>query len=307
MHGRVRITHRPLLVIASAIVAWTVSGDIVAFAQQRQGRVPARRAGQAAKAQGANPSPSNAKGTTLPRITPQEQARVDALLRRWAAHSGDVKTLRGRFGRITYNATFKTTTKDTGSFVYKAPDKGKFWVDRKGDPEKWICNGKVVLQFNDETKQVKRIQLPPELQGVHIRKGPMPFLFGMSADELRRRYWLRITKEPPGQVWLEAYPLHRDDAANFRMAQLILDTETFLPQAIKLHDPNGKSSRVYNVFDLKRNGFIRPGVFNPPLFGWKIISIPLNSPGPAVPMPRITPPNSKSAKPLQPKRSSLRK
>ena len=281
----------PMLLIAVTIVAGVVSVERSALAQARKQSAPAQRAPQNSTA----PAAGEPAEPALPRITPQEQAKVDQLLRRWEAHTGDIKTLRGQFGRITDNVIFKTKTKDTGAFIYKAPDKGKFWVDREGDPEKWICDGKAVLQFNDETRQVKRIELPPDLQGEHIRKGPMPFLFGMSADELRRRYWLKITKETPGEIWLEAYPLQREDAANFRVAQLILNTESYLPRAIKLHDPNGKDSRVYTLHNLKANVLVLDTEFHPPLFGWKVVTIPADDPGVARPLPRVSASDSKTA------------
>lgn len=280
---------RRILIVAAALLAGAFTGPPSTFAQQAKPRAANGGRRQAARAGGEQKAPA------LPRITPEEQAKVDELLRRWEAHTGDIKTLRGQFGRITYNEVFGTKTEDTGSFVYKAPDKGKFWVDTEGDPEKWICNGEEILQFNDETKQVKKITLPEELRGEHIRKGPMPFLFGMSAGELRRRYWLKISKETKTHYWLEAYPLQREDAANFRVAQLILDKNTFLPFAIKLHDPNGKNSRVYTLHNLKRNVIVLDAEFHPPLFGWKVVTVPAGDGGSARPAPRITPRKSKSA------------
>lgn len=286
---------RKLLMVAVLAVGTLADVPSVSAQQREPQTVPRRGAQPAQAADRDTPAP------LLPRITPEEQAEVDELLRRWEAHTGDIKTLRGQFGRITYNEVFGTKQEDTGSFVYKAPDKGKFWVDTEGDPEKWICNGEEILQFNDETKQVKKMTLPEELRGEPIRKGPMPFLFGMSAAELRRRYWLKITKETPTQYWLEAYPLLREDAANFRVAQLLLDKETFLPIAIKLHDPNGKSSRVYNMrnqqgqITIRRNVILLDTEFHPPLFGWKVVTIPANDSPPARPLPRITPRDSQSA------------
>ncbi|KKL94414.1 hypothetical protein LCGC14_1864970, partial [marine sediment metagenome] len=73
-------------------------------------------------------------------------------------------------------------------------------------------------------------------------------------------------------IWLEAVPRHRQDAANFRLAELILTTKDMMPFALQIHAPNGKNRTVYQFRDIVTNdpfGFLKGNPFKPftPL-GW---------------------------------------
>ena len=131
---------------------------------------------------------------------------------------------------------------------YKKPDKGLFRIDGQR-PEQWVCDGMSIYQYDYQKKQLIEHKLPPEKQGQAIEDGPLPFLFGASAEKLKRRYWIRAVPPPPGvkdQIWLEAYPRYQQDAADFQRADVILGTKDVLPLGIQLHLPNGKSRTSYS-------------------------------------------------------------
>ena len=74
-----------------------------------------------------------------------------------------------------------------------------------------------------DKKQLIERKLPPEMQGKAIADGPLPFVFGAKADQLKRRYWMRdITPEEDigKRIWLEAVPKLQQDAANFQKATI---------------------------------------------------------------------------------------
>jgi hypothetical protein len=85
----------------------------------------------------------------------------------------------------------------------------------------------------------------------------LPFLFGAKADKIKRRYWVRTIPPPQGkegqEYWLQAFPKMRNDAANFKLVEVILDAKLFLPSAIQVYDPgyNGRNnfSRLVYVFE----------------------------------------------------------
>ncbi len=101
--------------------------------------------------------------------------------------------------------------------------------------------------------------LPPELQGKGIGDGPLPFVFGVEAEKLKQRYFMRIITPPnvQNEVWLEAYPRYQQQAAEFSKVQVILQiagpTKALVPYAIQIFSPNGKDRKVYQLQDPKIN------------------------------------------------------
>ncbi len=211
-------------------------------------------AGQDGKAERPMPAPFT--------LTQEEQVQTDAVLKRWEQFSTSIKTFESPFSRIMYVVSFEHAGQldkvvETGEIRYESPDRGMFAVNNdKGEPsEKWLCDGKTVYEYKFKQKQIDQHVLPPEMQGKGITNGPLPFLFGASADELKRRYYIRHVTPPqnqqrPGQIWLEAFPQSSEDAAEFQRAEMII---TFAPEvrplAIKLHKAN-KEQHVY-IFDVK--------------------------------------------------------
>jgi TIGR03009 family protein len=214
--------------------------------------------------------PSNPPGQTpaaLFPLTPQQQAQVDWVLRRWEQQSAGVKTFECKFTRFVYDPVWpgsgdpnKPRYVDEGEIRYAAPDKGLFRVyqPRGAGPERrehWISNGKSIFQYDFQKQELVEYPLPPEMQGKAIANGPLPFLFGATADHLRGRYFLRIVTpaDRKDQVWLEAYPRFQADAANFRQATLILTLSDMRPFALQLVEPNGQNRTVYRFQDPKVN------------------------------------------------------
>ena len=194
-------------------------------------------------------------------LNAQEQAATDAVLARWEQFSMGIHTFETMFNRILYrrsidNAQFQKT-QETGELRYEAPDHGMFLVSTlEGQPsEKWLCDGKSIFEYKFAQKQIDQYTLPPEMRGKGITSGPLPFLFGASAEELKRRYYIRqIQPEAnlarPGQVWLEAYPKNSEDASEFQRAVMIISfADEVRPLAIKLFKAN-QDQHVY-IFDLK--------------------------------------------------------
>ncbi len=214
-------------------------------------------------------------------LTPAEQTQVDRLLLFWEKSSQNIKTFRSTFTRFEYDPVFgppdpdQPLYRDVGELRYAAPDKGLYnvdgskaekfvpdergqwqsgrWMRDEGRAEKWICDGKSIFEYDFRKKQVIEHRLPPELQGKAIVNGPVPFLFGAKAEQLSRRYWMRIITPPgtQGKVWLEARPQLREDAQNFKLVELILTIrqDSVQPSAIRIYHPNGKNSTTYVLDD----------------------------------------------------------
>jgi len=192
------------------------------------------------------------------RLTPQEEAYLDQVLIAWQRRSEQVKTFESDFTRWEYDPVFgdaeKPKYRDDGKLKYAAPDRGMFKVE--GDrAEHWISDGKSIFQYNFAKKQLIEHKLPAHLQGKAIANSPLPFLFGARAADLKRRYWMRIVTPAnvKNQIWLEAYPRFREDAANFHRAELILKAAEMTPHALQIHLPNGKNRTVYQFYNIAIN------------------------------------------------------
>lgn len=194
-------------------------------------------------------------------LSQQEQAQTDAVLARWEQFSMGIQTFETDFTRILYQRSLEQAnlvkTQERGELRYESPDHGMFAVSTmNGEPsEKWLCDGKYIFEYKFAQKQIDQYTLPPEMRGKAITQGPLPFLFGASAEELKNRYYIRQVQPAanlvrPGQVWLEAYPKKADDASEFQRSEMIISfAGEVRPLAIKLFKANG-DQHVY-IFELK--------------------------------------------------------
>lgn len=202
-------------------------------------------------------------------LTLQQQAAVDSVLLAWERESSRITRFQCEFTRFEYDGLSPTPKKpahvDVGEIKYESPDKGMYHV--KGElvggrvtegrrTERWVSDGKSVFEYDYEKRELTEHPLPPELQGKAIANGPMPFLFGAKADQLKARYWLRLIEPPPNsqdQIWLQAVPKRREDAASYRVAEIILTGAAMQPTALLLIDPNGKDKTTFSFSKIKVN------------------------------------------------------
>jgi TIGR03009 family protein len=250
-------------------------------------------------------------------LTAEQQRLLDQILQKWEQESDSVNIFSCRFYRWEVNETFGPPENNfqiseaSGDIKYHAPDHGAYIVKslREWDTNKkaliprgddqfdhWVCNGESIFEFSHKSRQLIERQLAPEMRGKAITDGPLPFVFGTKAAQLKLRYWMRDvtpTDAVGKQVWLEAWPKHQRDAANFHHAFIILDQKTFLPSALRIVLPDGKNSHDYRFDNISKNSplAVIMSVFDAPRtpFGWTKVVIPpggdLAAPGeqPAVP------------------------
>lgn len=207
----------------------------------------------------------------------QQQATLDLVLAAWEKKSSSIKTLTCAFTMWEYDFIFgdspatpgqpaKPTRVSRGEIKFAAPDRGVYHIMQQAAGESlknpknvqferregayWVCDGQAVYEFNHDQQKLYERRLPQELKGSAISNGPLPFLFGASAEQMRRRYWLRVSTAPAvagKEIWLDAVPRYVEDRANYRQASIILDEKTMLPRALLLDLPEG--NRTSYKFD----------------------------------------------------------
>jgi TIGR03009 family protein len=267
------------------------------------------------------------KPAEFPVLPPEHVKYVDDILSYWESSSSKIERFQCKFQRWNYDEAFLAVrdprtghlyarTVATGVVKYVAPDKGKYesdnvWKFEKppeaagaepeyvkiDENEKWICDGQSIFEYVSATKKLIERGLPEEMKGQNISNGPIPFLFGAKADEMRARYWIRcITpQDVKGEYWLEAWPKRAADAQDMKKVEVVLDEKDFLPKALTIYEVNHDAQqqmtrkttfeftdRQYNwqvlPFDLQKfvDEFHRPRT---PL-GWEKVVVPANGPDP---------------------------
>lgn len=198
------------------------------------------------------------------------------ILQLWERESAKIKVLQGQHYRQEFNNVFSVEKRSKGAFFYQAPDKGRFdinsvpikpgQVSNKIDPatmqpyqlaagtdQSWICTGNVVLQVNPVAKEFEVFPIPPEMQGENIAQSPLPFLFGMKAEEAQRRYELKLFGETGVAYVIDAKPLLQMDAQNYCHARIYLDKKTFVPTSVMLLDPPRTLMTQYTFVEMEVN------------------------------------------------------
>ncbi len=213
-------------------------------------------------------------------LTPQEQVALDQLLAAWELQSNGTKTLEAKFKRWHYDLLGAPAgvhaTWAEGVIKYGSPDKGLFRVDQLKFFDKiventatykaaegqfgdhWVCNGQELLEFDRSKKECKIQELPPELRGKDIFESPLPFVFNLNAAKIKERYWIRQLPAQEGMVLMEAHPKSQADRAQYRFVRIVINAQSFLPQALIMYGPNFDPATApdydhYEFFDIERN------------------------------------------------------
>ena len=197
-------------------------------------------------------------------VTPE----LKEILDEWEQKSGAIKSLHGKHTRFVYNSVFELEKRADGKFYVETPDKGR--IDLVGLPPKknevskkvskqtgkpyrieadrdemWICNGDEIVMVNGEEKTYEKVPVPDHLRGTKIIDGPLPFLFGMKSADAQKRFRLTLLSNTATTVIIQIVPRRESDADNYKTAEIILDKKTYLPIAVRMHDPSGNLETVY--------------------------------------------------------------
>ena len=271
----------------------------------------------------------------FPPLNAEWQAYLDKVLEAWEKQTGEFARFSCNFRRYQFDPTLVQEhpyTMAAGSIKYMKPDQGLFRADQlvyysgldkeqkpqyKENPQKqfgeyWICDGKYVHVLDQNEKKCTKYELPPAMRGNAIYLSPLPFLFGVKADDIKTRYWIHplpLPKDRTNEVWLEAYPRRADDAANYQKVQVVLDLKDFLPKGLIVFLPNWRAEaqhrEVYEFSDRRINGGLLQNLnlfkqeFIPKDLpkDWKVIIEPYQAPqaAPQSEAPRVAAPPASTA------------
>jgi TIGR03009 family protein len=229
--------------------------------------------------------------------------RLDALLVQWEQKMKGLNTLAAECTRTTLDKTYQTKEVFIGRAKYMRPNLALLEMARQDKPdvyEKYICTGTFLYEYAPQGKTVRVHELPPPQNGQVIEDNFLSFLFGMKAEEAKRRYDLRLSKEDQHWVYIDIYPRFPADKADFQRAQLVLAQNTFMPRRLWFEQPNGNEVTwdiprpEGNPASVQRNDFVAP----PVPAGWTMTRVPRATAdaggrvqGPSEVKPRVVRPN----------------
>jgi TIGR03009 family protein len=222
---------------------------------------------------------------------------LDKHLTRWEQKMRAVTTLSAQINRVDKDKVFASTQKLSGVAQYMKAGSGKdaanlamleLKLDGKADiAEKFVCTGAFLYQFAPAQKEIRAYELPKPKPGQVAEDNFLSFVFGMKAEEAKRRYVLKLAKEDTWYIYVEIAPRFPADRAEFQRARLVLNKDTFLPRQIWFEHANGNEvtwdiPRIQTGVSLDRRTFDAPKA--PP--GWKLVQVPRTPP------PRVVRPGS---------------
>ena len=237
-----------------------------------------------ALAQAPAPAPRRA-AAAAPRaeVDPEKARKVEALLAQWELKSKEITKLDATFRRVNRDDIWKRVTEFEGRALLQSPNLACLDI-KKLDPEdktkktfheRIICTGEEVVQYDGSTRQIIVYPLPQQERQRALQEGPLPFLFDMKSEEVKRRYEIHLLADSPKVYRLRIVPLEDVDRDAFSEAIIDLNKLTFLPDALQLHAPSGKETQTYIFTSIAKNVAIEPKNFQRlTIPGWKVVVNP---------------------------------
>jgi TIGR03009 family protein len=221
----------------------------------------------------------------LPPLQPlNPQDPLDNVLMNWEAEMMKVQTLAAQLDRTETDLAFKSTKQSTGYAQYmKVPgdrpiNLAMMDMREKANPkvlvEKFICTGTYLYQYSPAQQVIRAYKMPEPPPGQVANDNFLAFLFGMRAQEAKRRYELKLTKQDQHYFYIDVLPRLPQDKADFAKAQVVLNRGSFLPRMLWF-EQNGSTTTwdipaIRSGVQVDRAGFDAP---KPPQ-GWKLIEVP---------------------------------
>jgi TIGR03009 family protein len=223
---------------------------------------------------------------------------LDAVLVQWEKKMQGVENLAAQLIRTTVNRAFNTTDVYEGYAKYQKPNRALMELRKKSDPqvfEKLLFTQNFVYEIRPQDKLIRVHQPPPPKPGQIADDNVMSFVFGMKAEEAKRRYDLVLDKaDDPNYIYLKIQPRFPEDKQEFLMARLVLFKRDYLPRQFWYVEPS-QNQITYDIPKIEANSpsvtatdFAKPQT----PAGWKMETVPRPNPqaGGNVP-PRVARPN----------------
>jgi TIGR03009 family protein len=226
-------------------------------------------------------------------------ATLDTHLNSWEQKMKAVESLVGPCARTEVDKTFQTTKVYEGTAQFLKPGMAILDLKNKQKPElfeKYICTGTFLYEYAPANKTIRVHELPQTKPG-QPDDNFLSFLFGMKAEDAKKRYDLKMSKEDQYYVYVDIVPKLPADKVDFARAQLVLTKGTYLPRRLWFEQPNGNEV-TWDLPKTEMNVRIDRTLFTAPQApaGWTLDRVPKPTEGkpatPPAPSPKVFRPQS---------------
>jgi TIGR03009 family protein len=229
--------------------------------------------------------PSSAQQAQQPAATPPaaDSKVLDEHLAKWEGALKKVETLGAQLTRIDKDPVFERVQELTGMAYYMKAGAGPtaqnlalLQMSVKGQKEfkeKYICTGTYIYMFLPEQKEIRYYKLPKPEQGqVGEENNLLTLLFGMKAEDAKKRYELKLDKEDANYIYVYIAPRSAADKADFQRARLVLNKSNYLPRQLWFEHAN-RSEVLWDIPNLQIGMPLERRVFDAPQApsGWKLV------------------------------------
>ena len=204
--------------------------------------------------------------------TPDYTSRLDVLLRGWENETSGMRDIYCKFQLENLEEVFDKRTIEYGEAWGVKPHYGRLDLhDSQGNRQVFIATGKEVYHYDFQNKQIIIHKFPEGSEG-QMMLPAMTFVFGMSAEQAKRKYQLQLYGEDKTHFYLRATPRMRAEKQDFKFAKLVFNKTTHFPEQMLIVLPGSKQqrwifTRVQKNVNLTRES-LRP---QPAPRGWKQI------------------------------------
>jgi TIGR03009 family protein len=208
-----------------------------------------------------------------------DKAKIDLHLANWESRMKEISSLEMKgIERTDKDNQLKYVSKWIGTALYSKPNMAVLTLvreDKREIFEKWVCSGAAIYQYAPAQKQIIIHQLPAKKDGNVSDENFLSFMFGMKAEDAKKRYGLQIT---PGKendqyyVYIDIQPREPRDKADFEVARLVLHKDSYLPRQLWFRHPNGDET-TWNIPQAKSGVQIDRREFQAPEApkGWTMV------------------------------------
>ncbi len=237
----------------------------------------------------------------------EEAKTLDALLKEWERRSAEIRELDASFRRVDRKLGVKGVTNFEGRALLKGANLSCFHIDKveqnpnpEGSPrkhfqERVIRAGNEVVKYDGVGRQIVFYPESFPARNGTPRRGPLPFLFGVKAEELRAKYRVRLRNEGRDAYRVEFSPrasLGVGELGNgtrlllgflpwggvdgeFSRAVVDLSRDTWLPNALMIVSADGGGTQTYVFKEIKANATVAADNFRiRNLAGWAVVRPP---------------------------------
>ena len=234
-----------------------------------------------------------------PAQDPNKDKMLDFVLANWEKAMTGLSSFSAECVRTTVDKGIGGTEVFTGHAKFLKsgpgqPSRALLELAKRNQPErfeKFLVTGTFLYEYVPARKVIVVHDMPPPKPGQVGEDNFLTFLFGMKADDAKKRYQMQFVPDDKGQnkwyYYLRIIPRTPQDKADFAEARLTLSSKDFMPRQLWYHQPNG-NEMTWDFPKVDVNGHIPLTAFDPPRTppsGWRVERAPAQgrpaSPNPA--------------------------